>query len=150
MKKFQVFLSGILATLTAIWPFISTPYLALVIALGWTSLLIFPFFYGLVAWLLVSLYKGVDMSIDKYIEEKIKGRRLKGFLISLFKKSRLIALCAAAFWLCPLIAPVLAKLCIKNDRNALIAAVSLNIITTSIWICIYLGGAEAVKTMLGI
>ncbi|MBU4421344.1 hypothetical protein L6259_01850 [Candidatus Parcubacteria bacterium] len=145
MNKFQIFLLGVITTATALWFFISPSYIFLVVALGWKSFLIFPLFYGLIAWLILYAYGDIDMSIDVFIEDKIEDPCLKKRMLEIYAKSRFFALFLAAFTLCPLVAPILAKLCIKNKKKALLAGIFLNITTTTIWIPIYLFGWEAIK-----
>ena len=135
---------------TAAWFFISPSYIVLVVTLGWKSFLIFPLFYGLIAWLIIYIYGDVDMSIDVFIKDKIKNPRLKKKLLKIYGKSRFFALFLTAFTLCPLVAPVLAKLCIKNKSRALLAGILLNITTTTIWIPIYLFGWKAIKAIMGV
>ncbi|PIR67125.1 MAG: hypothetical protein COU51_00240 [Parcubacteria group bacterium CG10_big_fil_rev_8_21_14_0_10_36_14] len=150
MSKFQIFFLGVITMATAAWFFISPSYIVLVVTLGWKSFLIFPLFYGLIAWLIIYIYGDVDMSIDVFIKDKIKNPRLKKKLLKIYGKSRFFALCLTAFTLCPLVAPILAKLCIKNKNRALLAGILLNITTTTIWIPIYLFGWKAIKAIMGV
>lgn len=150
MKKLQTFLLGVITTFTALWPILSASYIALVLSLGWLSLLIFPLLYVLTTLALIYLYKDVEMTIDDFIEKKIANQQLKIFFLGFFKKSKYVALIFASFWLCPLITPILTKLCIKGIKRVYIVASLLNFIITIIWICFYIGGLEIFKQLIGI
>ena len=134
MKKHQIFLSGVITTITALWPFITASYIALVISLSWFSLLIFPLFYAIIAIVLTYIYRDADITFDKFIEKRIKSDIWSKRFLKVFKKSKFIALAIASFWLCPLITPILTKLCVKKNKNAYFLSALLNFITTMLWI----------------
>lgn len=151
MKNYQIFLSGVIATITALWwPWISGAYISLVVALGAKSFFIFPVLFGILAWLVVFAYRGAKITLDVFIQKKIKNRRYKNFLLRSFKKSKLLALTIAAFLLTPITTPLLAKICFKKESDAYKAAIFLNITTTIIWIFIYFGAWEIIKKIFGI
>ena len=140
MNKFQIFLLGAITALTGMWFIIGSSYVALVVSYGWTSILIFPLLYGFLAWLVVYAYSGSQISLDIFIEKKIKIKWVKNFLFKLFKSGGLIALLVSAFLLCPLVTPILVKLYIENERMAYIVAISLNVFSTIILTCFYILG----------
>lgn len=79
--------------------------------------------------------------------EKMDTERLKNILIKLFKKGRWFALIGSAFLFCPLIVPIVAKACIKNEKNLYLAAIVLNVAATFIWSCAYVAGWEIIKAI---
>lgn len=178
MKKIQVFLLGVILTLTALWPFLATFYYApMVISFGPYSLLIFPLAAALISIIILRLFSGAEMTLDTIIQkmdleplkqwlkkisgkgkvyrflayaplrvvERINTERLKNFLAKLFKKGRWFALLGSAFLFCPFIIPVVAKSCLKNEKNVYLATIVLNVAMTFIWNCLYVAGWEVIK-----
>ncbi len=180
MTKLQVFLLGVILTLTVFWSGLALAYYApLVVSLRWYSLLVFPPIAGILSVMIIRLFKGAEMTLDIIIEKinleslknwltellkkgkiirftaraflylvkKINTERLKNTLIKLFKKGRIVALVGSAFLFCPFLIPIVAKTCIKNEKNLYFATVILNGAMTLFWDCIYVAGWEMAKTI---
>ena len=150
MKKPQTFISGIIVTITALWPILSASYVALVLFLGWISIIIFPLLYAVITIGLICVFKKADLTFEGFIEKKITNEKFKNFFLVFFKKSKYIVLIFASALLCPLIIPILTKLCVQSIKRVYIIAVLLNFFSSILWICFYLGGLEIFKELIGI
>lgn len=94
MTKIQVFLLGVILTLTAVWPIVATAYyVPLVISLGRYSLFVFPLTAGILSVVIVRLFRSATMTLDIIIE-RINLEPLKNRLSELLKKGKFVRLLA--------------------------------------------------------
>ena len=87
LKKYQIYILGIITPIAVLWPFVSpSVYVPMVLLLDWRAYFVFGVLYAVVSWILVYLFKDSGMTLETFFKEKIKKKRLKYFLLNLFRK----------------------------------------------------------------
>ncbi|MBU1179506.1 hypothetical protein KJ885_01035 [Patescibacteria group bacterium] len=148
LKELKGFGAGIFLTVvtTAAMPL----YISAVVLLGWRSYVVFPPISAFIAWVMIHFFAKELKTLEETIEEKVRGRRKKKILLSLFNKSKFFAFIFAAIFLGPYLTPLIVRACTKRINRAYLYSVFLNIFTTVFSIFVYFGGWEVIKAIFGI
>ncbi len=144
MKKIKLAIFAAAAVLSVANFAIGPIYIGVIIILGWRAYAAFVPLAGLLALPLIYFNGNTDQTLEEFIKQKIKGERIRNFLLKLFK-GRIVAMIISALFLGPYLTPYVVNLCLK--RRVYFWAILLNMLGTALWIFIYQGGAEIIKSL---
>lgn len=145
MKKIKLAILAAAAVLSVANFAIGPIYIGVIVVLGWRAYAAFVPLAGFLAWPLIYFNGNTDETLAEFIKRKIKSERMKNFLLYLFK-GRIVAMIISALFLGPYLTPYVVNLCLK--KRVYFWAMMLNMIGTALWIFIYQGGADLIKSLL--
>lgn len=137
----------ILSVLTVIYWLITPLYFFIVALLRWRAFVVFPLLAGLLAWLIIRLDGGTERSLADLIQQKIKNRRIKKIILSLFRGGRVPAIIISILFFGPFLTPLVANSCIRG-RKVYVWAVIFNMAGAALGVYIYQQFGEAVLKIL--
>lgn len=146
MKKIRLAILTIAAVLSVVNFAITPIYIGVIVALGWRSYFAFVPLVGLLAWLVVYFDGNTDASLEDLIKRKVKSERWQNFLLRIFKV-KFVAIVFSALFFGPYLTPLVVNSCVKGARQVYFWAITLNMLGTALWIFIYLGGVEFLKSL---
>jgi len=124
-------------------------YIMAILFLGWRAYFVFPPLLGLLAWGMIYFYDE-DKTLADFIEGGIKSGSTKRILLYLFEHLKWAALVFSALFLSWSLTPILVKLCLKDNGKRYIWGVVLNVISSALWVWIYLGGKNILEYCFGV
>lgn len=144
-------------------------YAGAIVALGWRAYVVFMPLAGLLAGILIYFQGDTEKTLEDLVNEYLKDgpplqdiknrvwrflkaiarflkKVLKKILLYLFKV-RIIAIIVSTIFFCPYFTPLAVNLCVKGHKRVYFWAIILNMLGTALWIFIYRGGWELVKSI---
>ncbi len=145
MKKYKITFFGLMALISVVGYFLIPFYISSIVLLGWRAYLIYLPAMVFMTVGVIHFSGETEKTLEEFIEEKIKGKRRKKILISVFNKGEVIALIFSALFVGPYITPLLVRFCVRSRERVYLWSTVLNVSAMAFWIWFYLGGAEIVK-----